>query len=181
MTNRMGENSAGDGRGLWLNPRSLCLRGARPYWFQTELGKAWSNDLFLQWENGPRGSWRSACQASYCSGRLLSMPDLSWAGHSHIPNAGRPGTPEVHTVGRDTGENSLHLQPVGLSDWCIIEDPNGVLFSAHRPTPSAQRTKWPWQTHAQPQHWVLQTITALWEKFLLHYSTSQTTALMWYA
>ncbi len=56
MTNRMGENSAGDGRGLWLNPRSLCLRGARPYWFQTELGKAWSNDLFLQWENGPRGS-----------------------------------------------------------------------------------------------------------------------------
>lgn len=127
----------GDWRGPWLSPRSLCLRGARPYWFQAELGKARSNDLFLQWENGPCGSGRSACQASYSSERLLSMPDLSWAGLSHIPNARRPGSPEVHT-----GENSLALrgsgQPVGLSDGCIIGDSNGVLFSAYKLTISTE-------------------------------------------
>lgn len=146
ITNRMWENGAGDGRGPWLSPRTLCLRGARPYWFQTELGKAWSNDLFLQWENGPCGSWRPACQASYCSESLLSMSDLSWAGHLYIPNARRPGSAEVHT-----GLNSLTLrgsgQPVGLSDCCIIEDPNGVLFSAYRLTLLTQRAKWPWLTH----------------------------------
>ncbi len=41
----------------------------------------------------------------------------------------------------DATRGRIHSRPVGLSDWCIIEDPNGVLFSAHRPTPSAQRTK----------------------------------------
>lgn len=58
------------------------------------------------------------------------------------------------------GENSLTLrgsgQPVGLSDGCIIEDSNGVLFSAYRLSLSAQRAKWPWLTLVQP-HWVFQS------------------------
>lgn len=149
MTNRMWENSAGDGRGPWLSPNSLCLRGAGPYWFQTELGKAWSNDLFLQWENGPCGSWRSACQASYCSESLLSMPDLSWAGHSHIPI-----THEDLAALRFT-QGWIH-SPLEVQDN-LLAWVTAALLRALMVSYSAligwQRAKWPWLTHVKP-HWV---------------------------
>lgn len=67
---------------------------------------------FCSGKTGLGGADVQHAQASYSSERLQSMPDLSWAGHSHIPNARRPGSPKVHTGGEFT-----HPSRFGTTCW----------------------------------------------------------------